>query len=142
MAKRWNYSGDINVEYGGYWWKEDGADDYVLAVRLTPCSDAGGPSNLFWIESGSIYLGDKARQDSALSVIGVDPCDATRRDYVEASLAYYGIEQDSWRGQCVIQIGKPDEAQDSWQWGGTKDVDYQLRGNASLARFIRREFLR
>lgn len=142
MPKRWNYSGDINVEHGGYWWKEDGSDDYVLAVRLTSCSDAGGPSNLFWIESGSIYLGDKARQDNALSVIGVEPCEATRREYVEASLVYYGIEQESWCGQCVIQIGKPEEAQDSWQWGGVNGVDYQLRGNASLARFIRREFLR
>lgn len=142
MAKHWNYSGDMNVEYGGYWWQEDGANDYVNAVRVTPCSDAGGPSNLFWLETGSIYLGDKARQDNSLSAIGVEPGEATRRDYVEAALAYYGIERDCWNGERVIQIGKPQEAGDSWQWGGVDRVDVQLRGNASLARFIRSECLR
>lgn len=141
-GKRWNYSGDINVEEGGFYWKEDGADDYVLAVRVTPCADAGGPSNLFWIESGSVYLGDKVKQDSSLSIIGVEPGEATRRDYVEAALAYGGVEPDYYNGRLVVQIGKPQEASDSWQWGGAGDVDVQLRGNASLARYIRAEFLR
>ena len=48
MAKyRWNYNGDINLREGGFFWREDGQDDYVLAVRVTPCSHAGGPCNLF-----------------------------------------------------------------------------------------------
>lgn len=25
MANRWKYSGDINLEYGGLFWREDGA---------------------------------------------------------------------------------------------------------------------
>src|ERR1700685_3511801 len=69
MAKRWHYMGDINLEYGGYFWREDGADDYVLCVRVTPCSDAGGPNNLFWIEQGSIYM-DATKRQQCLSVIG------------------------------------------------------------------------
>lgn len=143
-CKRWNYSGDVNLEEGGFYWKEDDADDYVIAVRVTPCTDAGGPANLFWIESGSIYLGDKAKQDSSLSVIGVEPGEATRRDYVEAALAYGGIERDSYNGQVVVQIGKVQEIIDSWQFGTSKAYtpDVQLRGNASLARYVRAEFLR
>lgn len=138
---RWNYCGDMNLECGGYYWQEDGAYDYVLAVQVTPCSDCGGPVNLFWIEKGSIYLGDKARQDNSLSVIDLEPQEATRADYVQAALAYYGIERDTWNGMSVVQIGRDQAPQDSWQWGGTGSVDYQLRGNASLERFVRREFL-
>ena len=68
---KWNYNGDMGLEYGGFYWREDGADDYVLAVRVTPCSDAGGPDNLFHIESGSIYIGtdpDRARCAVCLAV--------------------------------------------------------------------------
>lgn len=134
----WQYNGDVNIRYGGYYWKEDGADDYVLAVRITPCSDACGPDNQFWIEEGSIWLGDSERQTRALDCIGVVPGDATRRDYVEAALAYYGIERDS---KQILQIGaKAGDA--SHGWGGfINGPDIILRGNASLLRFIEREYL-
>ena len=39
--QRWNYSGDMSLEHGGFFWREDGSEDYVLAVEVTPCSDAG-----------------------------------------------------------------------------------------------------
>lgn len=143
--KRWNYSGDMNICEGGFYWQESGFDDHVYAVGITPCSDAGGPSNLFWITKGSIYLGDKARQIYALDCIGVDPENATRFDYVEAMRAYAGIEPDSYGGQSVVQIGKldPDDWNGRYSYRGfaLPEPDYILRGNASLRRFIRREFL-
>lgn len=137
----WNYNGDVNIRYGGYYWKEDGADDYVLAVRITPCSDAGGPDNQFWIEQGSIWLGDTERQNGALDCIGVAPSEATRRDYVDAALACHGIEWDPWNGEQTLQIGaKAGDASHGWR-GFTDGPDIILRGNAKLRRFIEREYL-
>ena len=141
MANEWNYNGDVNIRYGGYFWKEDGADDYVLAVRITPCSDAGGPDNQFWIEQGSIWLGDAAKQADSLDIIGVSVSEATRRDYVDAAIAYYGIERDAWNGEQILQIGaNAGDASDSWR-GFTDGPDIILHGNAKLRRFIEREYL-
>ena len=134
MAKRWKYSGDISLEHGGMFWREDGADDYVCAVEVTPCSDAGGPDNLFWVTVGSIYIpGDAAERKSALDCIGVDSDKPSRWELVEAFRAYHGIEADCY-GSHVVQIGKPQAA--SRDFGRVEATD-QLRGNASLKRFVR-----
>ena len=137
----WQYNGDVNIRYGGYYWKEDGADDYVLAVRITPCSDSGGPDNQFWIEQGSIFLGDSARQVDSLAVIGLSVSEATRCDYVDAAFTCRGIEWDSWNGERTLQIGaKAGDA--SHGWGDFTDgPDIILHGNAKLRRFIEREYL-
>lgn len=134
----WTYNGDVNICEGGYYWREDDAQDYVLAVQVTPCSDAGGPANMFWIEAGSIYLGDIERQNSALDCIGVEPDNATRADYVEAVKAYYGIEPDCYMGRYVVQLGKHIEECGSG-WGSDISADIVLHGNASLRRYIERE---
>lgn len=136
-CETWHYVGDINLKHGGYYWREDGFDDYVLAVQVTPCSDAGGPDNQWWIESGSIYM-PADKRDSWLDYIGVEPGKATRADYVQAALAYHGIEPDI---RETVQIGKEQEATDSWQWGDTREPYTILHGNASLRRYIEREYL-
>jgi hypothetical protein len=138
MAKRWHYSGDINIEHGGLFWREDGAEDYVLAVQVTPCSDAGGPDNMFWVEAGSIYLpSDPERRKSALDCIGADSANPTRWELVEACHAYNGLEEDERR---VVQIGRT--ANRACSGFGDLAPDNVLRANASLERFVRREFLR
>jgi hypothetical protein len=140
MTQRWNYNGDINLEHGGLFWREDGADDYVLAVRVTPCSEAGGPNNLFHIEQGSVYLpNDSAKRNQALNVIGQTLENATRRDLVESFVAYHGIDRDCRNGEQVIQIGKPETDLRSDGWSPKPDIT--LRGNASLANYVRREIL-
>jgi hypothetical protein len=133
---RWKYSGDVNIEHGGLFWREDGADDYVLAVCVSPCSDAGGPTNMFWIEVGSIYMPtDPDKRKRALDCIGASSDNPTRDELVHAFHAYSGIDADDRR---TVQIGKPERG--SHEWGGFEVTD-QLRGNTSLARFVRREFL-
>lgn len=133
MRAGWNYSGDINLEYGGFFWRTDEfCTYYVEAIEVTPCSDAGGPDNKFHITTGTIYMPDD--EPAPLDIIGVDPADATLRDKVEAWRAYHGIETDS---QTVVRIGK-DEESDGWN----PEPDTILRGNASLARYVVREFLR
>ena len=142
MSKRkWNYNGDMNLEYGGFYWKEDGADDYVLCVRVTPCSDAGGPNNQFWIESGSIYMpNDPEKRRRALSVCGYEnEPNPSRGMLVDAFMAYQGVERDCMNGQTVVQIGaKADEPGHGW---GEVRVDQVIRGNAKLANYVRDNFL-
>lgn len=53
----WHYLGDINIEHGGMFYNlatfEDG---HVECWRLQPCSDAGGPDNVYWIEKLSVII--------------------------------------------------------------------------------------
>jgi hypothetical protein len=131
---RWKYSGDVSIEHGGLFWREDGADDYVLAVCVSPCSDAGGPTNMFWIEVGSIYMPtDADKRKRALDCIGASSDKPARAELVHAFHAYSGIDADS---RHTVQIGKPDPYH-SREWGGAEVTD-QLRGNATLARFVRK----
>lgn len=139
MKKRtWNYNGDLNIEYGGFWWREDGAEDYVLAVRVTPCVDAGGPDNCYWVEQGSIYMPlDSAKRHSALQVCGYEDDPApTRSMLVDAFMAYGGIERHTFNGERVVQVGK--KTSESRE---TITPDVVLRGNASLRNYVKREYL-
>jgi hypothetical protein len=143
MAKRWKYCGDINLEHGGFYWKEDGASDYVLAVRVTPCSDAGGPDNMFWIEDGSIYLSDDpAQHKQALAYCGYDsqPKPLTkvqrRAQLVESMLAYAGMDHDP---STIVSVGKPEPGRCEWNDKTVPDV--VLRANASLANYVRKNYL-
>jgi hypothetical protein len=140
MAKhRWNYNGDGNLRAGGFYWREDGAEDYVLAVRVTPCPSAGGPSNLFHIESGSIYLPpDPAKRKIALGCCGYAFETATRSEIVDAFMSYCGIDGGD---ETVIRIGPPDpffiDRGDAWN----PEPDTILRANRSLERYVRNTFL-
>ena len=139
---KWNYNGDLNLEYGGFYWKEDGADDYVLCVRVTPCSDAGGPGNQFWIERGSIYMpNDAEKRCRALSVCGYEnEPNPSRGMLFDAFMAYQGVEHYCMNAQTVVQIGaKADEPGHGW---GEVRVDQVIRGNAKLANYVRDNFLR
>lgn len=148
----WNYSGDINIEHGGMFWREDGAEDYVLAVRVTPCSDAGGPNNLYDIETGSIYLPpEPAKVASAVSCVGYtinangdletgrEVLKKGSREYrwliVEAFCAYAGIDRDI---ETVVRIGPKEDVA---FYGWNPEPDTILRSNAKLANYVRREFL-
>lgn len=157
MSHHWHYVGDVNLENGGYFWREDDADDYVCVVDVTPCADAGGPSNLFHVETGSIYIPVNDRQSlfDALDCCGwkladngdvilydgdVLPQKSKRwRAYVvEACKAYHGLERGL--GECVVvQIGKDEGPFVSNGWSPNPDVI--LRGNAKLENYVRREFL-
>lgn len=128
----WQYSGDLHIEEGGLFFREDDADDYVLAIRVTPCADAGGPSNLFHIETGSIYFSPD-RLESALDIIGVKPDAATVEDKAIAYCAYHGIDRDSWNGERVVQIGDAEEME---REGWNPKPDDILPEGAKLADYV------
>lgn len=149
---KWNYNGDINLEYGGFFWREDGAKDYVLAVRVTPCSDAGGPDNLFHVETGSLYMPqDATKANAALSCCGYSlrtdgavadgsgfwrTGRAARALLVDAWMAYHGMDLGR---EYVIRIGRADP--DATGWCANETPDHVLRGGSSLRNFVKRELL-
>jgi len=117
MAK-WQYCGDVDLMNGGYFWREDGADDYVLCVRVTACADAGGPGNMCWVEAGSIYLGTAAQRRAAL---------------IDAVLAHQGIDKDAG---ATVRVGPVDPF-----YNGRERIepDTVLRSNASLKNWLKRQ---
>lgn len=137
---KWNFNGDVNLEYGGFFWREDGADDYVCAVCVTPCVNGGGPDNLFHIEQGSLYMpADPAKRKSALSTCGYEnEPNPSRSMLVDAFMAYGGIERATFNGEQVVQIGKKQELE---REGWNPEPDHVLRGNASLEKFVKANFL-
>lgn len=146
LAAGWNYSGDTHLECGGLYWKWDGGPDYVSTVRITPCSDAGGPDNLFEVEAGSIFLPqDNDTRWKALDSIGWGP----QRDFigpyelgrlVDAFLGYYGTERDVYAPR-IVRIGGPDKFWTDHRGGWNPDPDTILPGNAQLENYVHREFL-
>lgn len=135
----WNYSGDINLKCGGFFWREDGYDDYVLAVEVVDCSDAEGPENLFIIQKGSIYIGDdKTTIASALDIIGAKPESATREDIVYAIKAYRGLDGPD---QTVIRVGPVSPFYDEGRGGMNPKPDTVLRSNVNFREYIVNNFL-
>ena len=142
----WIYRGDVNIECGGMFVLDEGDDDSVQVVEVTPCSDAGGPDNLFWIEKGSVYMPlDEKRREQALNSIGWfdegndDPAHK-RECLIDGFKAYHGIDADT---RVVVQVGKRDPFYDYDRGGfSMPEVDYQLRANAKLVNFVKREFCR
>ena len=141
MGAKWYYSGDINLEYGGLFYRLDNIKwGYADALRVTPCSDAGGQDNAYWIEELTVNLPDDKRhperREDILASCGIDTLPKGRAGLhmlVDACVGYgsYDIEQSD-----VVQIGKaPDVV-------GTRcDIvrpTVILRGNASLRRYVRK----
>lgn len=165
---RWEYTGDMNLEYGGLYWRPGTRDtfpemDYVEAVEVLPVSDMGGPDNVYIITTGSIYLGEDNR-DSALSCCGYSWAEdenglgyvldtmggaypVNRRMgltmLVDAYKAYHGMDADAMNGETVIRIGSevdPDDISNGGDaWEGR--VSRVYRANRKLERIVREEFL-
>jgi hypothetical protein len=131
------YSGDINIEHGGFFYDTRGLKyDYMDATRVTPCSDADGPNNQFWVEHLTVNIRKGAELQKILACIGVDELPrgaAARRDaMIDAHIAYgaYDVER-----VAVVQLGKHASHAPTTFNPVTSDV--VLRGNTSLRRYVR-----
>jgi hypothetical protein len=154
---RYKYCGDINLDHGGYYFRApEWKYGYADVVRVTPCSDAGGQQNAWWIERLTVNAPDNdddLRQ--VLAVIGMTldpkgriieegrPHDAVARNstvyvscIVDACIAYGRYDIDS---STTVQIGKIAD------WDGAREPvepDVTLRAGTSLERYVRREYLK
>ena len=146
---QWFYNGDINLQCGGFFYRlGNWQHGYVDCVRVTPCSDAGAQSNAFWIEALTVIIpaDDEAIKD-VLSICGYHPDELTgverKHRIVDACMAYGRYDPANCfplHHSETVQIGKIDPYFDSRQ----NDPVIQtvtLRANASLERYVRREFL-
>lgn len=109
LPKGWCYNGDMDLEYGGYFYKPVPGDDWVEAVRVTPCSAAGCQDNCWWVDNGTIVIPHDHRLQGALKCLGIDLDELPPETHLMAKLEacmFYGLyEHDR---QEVVQIG-PDE---------------------------------
>lgn len=136
---RLHYFGDVNIRHGGYFFELSGMPHSARVLRVVPASDMDGPDNLFVLEAGDVWM-DRPKIDieRALACAGHDDIDEWRRltraeqrnAKVDALLSYYGMERETahW-----LQIGPGHEP-------GERQIDFQLRGNASLRRWVKAHF--
>lgn len=155
--KRWQYCGDIDIRYGGYFFRDEGDADFMPIVEVVPASDGGGPDNVFQVETGWVFMpvDDVKRMRNIASICGYTVHDDGALDagrgnvfrfqspewraaYLDACKAYHGIEDDD-RLTRVVHIGPAER--DASGWLSNVEPDFVLRANASLRNFVRREFL-
>jgi hypothetical protein len=109
------YSGDLNIEHGGFFYTLDNFDrGYVDAVRVTPCSDAGGPDNVFWIECLSVLIPEQTppkplpgltqeQTDAHHELHGTKP-EMGKFEYAMAGIGYDSEDMwDQWRKFTAAQ---------------------------------------
>jgi hypothetical protein len=139
MKPKWHYSGDMVLDNGGFFYDlSDFQYGYANAVKITPCSDAGGQDNAWWIEVGTINLPDDKRRDEALRSYGVDGVTIDPEDLphvmIQACEAYLGLECEHGG---VVQIG-PDDPY-------CREVippNQKLRAGTDLEKWVRRHYLK
>ncbi len=150
---RYHYSGDVSLRHGGYFYTagpEERRYGYSSIVRITPCSDAGGPSNQFWVETLTVNMPDDKRLAMALNFCGysedwmkgltefqrfcriVDACVAAGH-YDPDDLFSMVLPQSQ-----IVQIGHDEISLGS----DTFNADTKLRANTSLRRWIKRIYLK
>lgn len=149
--KVWHYSGDVNIEHGGYFYNLDNWQyDYVEMVRCVPCSDGGGPDNQFWVEDLTVNLphGVTKLETDAARVKMILDCGMDMDEYAGCTERV----QRHWLVDACLQYGKYDtnttfEVQVGKEidpsWSGREFVALQgsdlnvLRSNASLRNWVR-----
>jgi hypothetical protein len=141
--RRWHYVGDINIEHGGYFWCEDGQDDYVRIVRVTPASDMEGPDNVFMIESGSVYLPTSpTERKQVLKYLDIGYTENTSLAWlVEAFLSYSGIDNDAYNDEQYVRIGPEQDMDRKNSDYFRRKINRVLRASASLENYVKRECL-
>lgn len=137
----WHYSGDIGIRHGGFYWRipSSGFIDYVEAVEVSPTED----DTIFTVNDDLIYMPDDPKKvRSALECCGYELTSLGHiKDYtgsiitdtmpllVDAYKAYWGMNDYH---PTIVQIGGP---------RNTNAYHFRLAHNASLRKFVEKEFL-
>lgn len=140
MARtKWFYFGDTNIEYGGFYYNLDNVQyNFVDAVEVTPCSDAGGQDNAYWIERITINLPtDEAQKKRVLASCDIEKLEdgkAGLHQLIHACHSYGMYDKDEGE---VLQIGKK-TGSGGWD---TINPDKVVRSNVDLAKYVRRNWV-
>ena len=138
----WTYFGDVNLEYGGYYWKcDDVSWDYADVIRITDLDSGCGFDGGVLVERLSAFIDPGERMDDALACIGYDegeygPADLGTR--IDAALAYglYDPAGDQYTPDNEILQTMEDEPMGGEGWKATKRVLCE-----NLAGYVRSEYL-
>lgn len=139
----WTYSGDVNIQHGGYYWRQDPglSDDHSDSfhiVEVVPYRDLGGPDNLFRIRVGDLTVSRNLEtRAEALKVVGVELEDASDQDLVDAFRAQpHTFDADI---EYTLRIGPVDTL---WSGRGTFPEPCEvIRAGSSLRKHIVREYV-
>jgi len=149
---RYQYNGDVDVENGGYWAStgpEERRYGYSSVVRVTPCADAGGPDNMFWVETLTVNIPDDKRLAMAFDFCGY------KEDWLKGltpfqrfcravdaclSVGHYEPDDTGRPWSQLVQIGADDSfyrpSHDTWT------ADRKLRANWKLRNWIKAIYLK
>ena len=133
------YSGDVNIENGGYFYSLEGVKwGYVNAVRVVPCSDAGGPDNCYWIDEMTVNLRKGDKLSAVLQCCGLTeeslPTGAARMHAIIDCHVMHG-EYDV-RQSRAIKIGPDDPFFSDHKRKEWRNFE-RVRANSSLRRIAR-----
>lgn len=151
----YQYNGDVDLTQGGYF-ASTGPDErrygYSSVVRVTPCSDAGGPDNCFWIETLTVNLPTTKPEinqvlhhlDLNTDKLAIYTPAARRAILIDACIAYGKYDPDDLFSmglpqRQMVRIGPADP-----YWSGTDDFtpDLVLRANWKLRNWVRQTYLK
>lgn len=144
----YRYQGDVSLRHGGYYFsvgKEETKYGYSSVVRVTPCSDAGGPDNLFWVETLLVNIPSVEERAKNKMLDYVDMNEEKLKsmtpaqrfaELVYACMVYGCYGQDSNK---TVQIGPKDEF-----YNGTSQIkpDVKLRYGSSLRNWVKKTYLK
>ena len=139
MSKYVNF-GDVSPEHGQIWIANEGDSDFAPVVEILSGSDIGLADNQYMIQRGSIYFSPD-NWNAALACLGVDRIGPPEfLEIAYAFNAYQGFDRDTYGGFEIVQVGK---TLDDWTARGTTctEPDRVLHGNASIKRYLAREWL-
>lgn len=136
----WKWIGDRDYEAGGAWIRPVPEHGYADAVRITPCSDAGGPDNLFWVEVLTIFGMDEAeKREKVIKSVGWEIPDnhyAWANEFMQCGYADPGNCYPSSSSETV-QVGKKRDTYCRDMMDEVKTT-VTLRSDACIGRYARK----
>lgn len=131
--------GDVSVDHGQLWISDQQNDDYADAVSILSGSDVSLAENQYLVRTGVIYF-TPHKWDEVLTLNCYETFGPP--EFVEIAVAYeayHGIECGYHHTFVVVQVGR--ELDDLTARGTTHESDVVLHGNASIERYLQREYM-
>lgn len=138
ISKSWIYSGDVNIMYGGRFFKKEQAETGEDWVEFVEVSEYHGCENRFIIQTGYVDFRHKNRPtlEQLESEFGsdIDSDDVTFLTVLFCS-RYAEIHET-----YVVQLGKSPDPYNTLR-GSEPEPDYIAAHNANLLNFVKNRFL-